>query len=146
MSCQTEWTELCSPSRSQRAQGKWNAGGDDCQVRDGTWNRVMGILIGYYFQLEEKFEVHPQTCVIQAGISLSSVGRTLLFLQQPPFLPLRILWLELTPFPTLDFRLILFSYGNYVPDDYMTQWSLWELYPGLATLASGFSHLLGLVD
>lgn len=45
----------------------------------GTWNRVMGILIGYYFQLEEKFEVHPQTCVIQAVLSLSSVGRTPLF-------------------------------------------------------------------
>lgn len=34
----------------------------------------MGILIGYYFQLEEKFEVHPQTCVTQAGISLFLLG------------------------------------------------------------------------
>lgn len=30
----------------------------------------MGILIGYYLQLEENFEVHLQICASQAGISL----------------------------------------------------------------------------
>lgn len=92
---------------------------------------VMEVLIGYYFPQEEK------TGVRCSGLCYSSrhfpflCWEDPLFLLQPLSLPLWIVWVELTPFPTLDFaqlvrNSILFSCGNYLPDGHMTQWSLWE--------------------
>lgn len=119
-----ERTELCSSLGSQRAQGKWNVCVEMAvKWETGTWHSHGGFNRILLPARREDWGTHSGLCY---AMNFPLCWEDLLFLLQPLSLPLCIVGVESTLFPTLDFAQLVRVVYCSAMEIILQMWSSWK--------------------